>query len=206
MSLIVSPKPIKIATYNAGYRLVDATAGTMALSKTSTANTDFQGATIYHTAGSTKIVTIRRVIVNLLSSSIAGDMAWEFRRLSAATAPATGNPAITPLAHDPADAAAEAACLALPTTAGSEAAADSPIGAASQMTLGAAVTGETTVPLRGGGPTRLILWDSLVGLTDLKDPIMRPGVAEGYAVIGRAVGVNDVIKFTVGIVFTEEAP
>lgn len=102
-------------TYHAVVRLA---ARPYALSATTVANTRKQYATLHHAATATKILRLRRVLIALESVSVAGFYLFDLHRIT--TAPATGNPAITPTAAHASDAAAEATCLALPTTAGTE--------------------------------------------------------------------------------------
>jgi hypothetical protein len=198
----VTPMPASVVpgrgatTYTAVYRLATVTANP-ALSFAFTANTDKQWATIYHTAGSAKTARLRRVGLTLTTTA-ATVLTAEIRRLSAATAPATGNPAITPIAHDSSSAAAEAACLALPTTAGSDAAANSPF-VSKNLNLLAAATA-TNQPF--AGDVEMTLFDELHQGTDAQTLIMRAGVAEGYAVILRSTAAVT-LTGTVRVVFTE---
>lgn len=192
----------KLITYRAVYRLAVNNA-ISSLTTTLTANTDKELATIYHAVGATKEVQLRKVVVYLSQSTVASDLNIELREISATTAPATGNPAITPRALNSADAAAEATCLALPTTAGSEAAVNSPI-ASQELHLGAASTGATATPL--ASPTAIVLWDSSQVDNDVKNPTMKAATAIGYGVWIRATGVSDVVRAVVEITFTEETP
>ncbi len=167
-----------------------------ALAFTHVANTDKQYATIYHAAAATKTVKIRRVEL-YLAAVAASIVNFELRYLNGSTAPATGNPAITPRATTPASAAAEATCLALPTTAGSFPAAVPLF--SQEINLGANTALTTTWP-----PDPLVLWPAEGdGVDDVSDLVMRAGVAEGYAVSVRAVGAV-ALKATVRIIFTEQ--
>jgi hypothetical protein len=186
------------STYTANYRL---TARPYALLFAIGANTVKQYATIYHTAGSTKTVRIKKVALWVKNNSVAAVLMTELRRLSSATAPATGNPVITPSPHLPGFTAAEATCLALPTTAGSEAAAAQGWGT-QELSLG--VTGAASVinPPQMLHALRIVLWDSLAE-GEAEDLIMRAGNAEGYAVMIDSSAASTVTA-TVEIIFTEE--
>lgn len=198
----VPTRPRQVATYTAQYRLVNTTAGSRFLAPAAlTANTNKQIATIYHTGASTKRVQIKYVSVNLHSvGAVAGNIEFEIVTLSATTAPATGNPAITPGIHDQGDSAAEATCLALPTTAGSAVNADRPVGNNWEVSIG--VTGAASTANPPPLAHRAELWNSLA-LADGKDLIMRAGVAEGYAVNVRSSAASTVFLMAT-IIFTEE--
>lgn len=191
-------RPRQPVTYTAVYRLGDATVGTTNLAFTYVANTNKQLATIYHTGASTKTVRIRKISLILNTSTVAGVFNFEVRPLSATTAPATGNPAITPSKHNQADAAAEATCLALPTTAGSLVAANQPVGMprTANFGAGAAVTNIAYVA------PEMVLFDADASW-DKKPLIMRAGVAEGYAINGRCTAAS-ATTFMARIEFTEE--
>lgn len=188
----------QLATYTANYRLAEA-AAQLDLTFTFTANTNKQVATIYHGAGATKIVKIRKVSVfyTILTAAFVG---VELRALSATTAPATGNPAITPRQHDPADGAAEATCLALPTTAGSVVGADNATVSA-HVSIDAGATTASVSPATFG-TTEVVLYEYKDG-SEEKPLIMRAANAEGYAVIMRSTAAT-AQRFTVLIKFTEE--
>lgn len=195
-SLLVSLEGRK-ASYNAAYRLADATAGQLTLTFTFVANTNKQLATIYHAAGATKTVKIHYVSITP-STGALGVFDFEIRPLSATTAPATGNPAITPGKFAQADAAAEATCLALPTTAGSLVAADAPVsGAFEWNSAAAAAIGN---PSGLSGEEIVLFSDAMPGVKPLT---MRSATAEGYAINGRSTTAV-ALRFTVRIVFTEE--
>lgn len=191
-------RPRQPVTYTAVYRLGNATVGTTNLAFTYVANTNKQLATIYHTGASTKTVRIRKISLILNTSTVAGVFNFEVRPLSATTAPATGNPAITPSKHNQADAAAEATCLALPTTAGSLVAANQPVGMprTANFGAGAAVTNIAYVA------PEMVLFDADASW-DKKPLIMRAGVAEGYAINGRCTAAS-ATTFMARIEFTEE--
>jgi len=187
----------QITTYSAGYRLADATAGRLGLSFAFTANVNKQLATIYHTGASTKTVKIRKISLWLSVGALAV-FNFEIRALSSTTAPATGNPAITPGVFVPGSAAAEATCLALPTTAGSLVAANSPLGLITEWNSASA--NNTNDPDRQG--QELVLYEYKDGM-EMQPLTMRAGNAEGYAVNGRASSGVTLI-FHVTIIFTEE--
>ena len=196
-------RPRQLATYVAIYRLA-LVAASSSLAFTFVANTDKQLATVYHANTATKRVTIRRVWVQILKTgAVAGELQLELRQLSATTAPATGNPAITPGKRDSALAAAEATALALPGTAGSEVAANSPIASwignlvASMHTV---FTTGTVVPSDLG---TIVLYDEASADDEEIACIMRVGIAEGWAVVGRSTAAIP-LNFIVRIVFTEE--
>jgi hypothetical protein len=194
-ALITRKRPISM--YSAVYRAVDATAGGRNLAFTFVANTDKQWATIYHAATATKRIQIKYVGITISFVGTTGAIEWEIQPLSATTAPATGNPAITPGKHDQADAAAEATCLALPTTQGSVTAVNSPVGNSYFGNQGA-----TTTPTPITIVPDIVLWDSRSD-GDGKDLIMRAGVAEGFAVVGR-MNAASLVQGIIKIIFTEE--
>lgn len=184
-------------SYVAVYKLAT-DAAVSALAFTHVANTDKQYATIYHGAAAVKLVKIRRIEL-YLAASAASIVSFDLRRLTATTAPATGNPAITPVATNPASAAAEATCLALPTTAGSFTAGASLF--TQEINLGANTASTTTWP-----PDPIVLWPAEGdSMDDVQDLVIRNGVAEGYAVSVRAVGAI-ALKAVVRILFTEHTP
>lgn len=186
-----------LATYSANYRLVDSTAGQLSLTFTFVANTDKQLATIYHAATATKTVRIRKITI-VISTGALGVFGFEVRRLSATTAPATGNPAITPLAHDPGDATAEGTTLALPTTAGSQFSADSTVkhvewnsAAASAVANPSGLSGE-----------EIVLFEA-DDAKNIKPLVMRASNAEGYAVVGRCTTAV-ALRYVLYVEFTEQ--
>lgn len=188
----------QLVSYIACYRLVDATAGQLDLTFTFAANTNKQIATIYHAASATKTVKIRKISV-FCTTMTAAVVGFEVRALSAATAPATGNPAITPGKRAQVDAAAEATCLALPTTAGSLVAADSPSSAHVSVNAGATTA---SVSPSTFGTEEIVLYEYKDG-SEQKPLTMRAGVAEGYAVNARSTAAT-AQRFTVLVEFTEE--
>lgn len=181
-------------TYRAVYRLA---ARPYAMSKVFSANTRVQFATIHHTAGSTKTVKIRRVLVAVESSSVAAITAFDLARIT--TAPATGNPAITPSPVNPGDAAAEATCLALPTTAGTEGALHSTL----EYNLGITGAASTVNPPPPLTWYELYSEDEQNPMGEQKSLTLRPATLEGFAVIGDCNAASTV-KAQVIIIFTEE--
>jgi hypothetical protein len=184
----------RLATYAAVYRLG---ARPYALSNAFTANTRKQFATLHHTALATKTVRIRRVQISLESSSVAAITAADL--LFITSAPASGNPTITPTPLNRGDAAAEAAALALPTTAGTEGALINSI----EYNLG--VTGAAST----ANPPPAVEWidlydsDGIAGDDAAKALVLRAGQLEGIAVVLDCNAASTVKGF-VRIVFTEE--
>lgn len=196
---IVAVRPRYVATYAAAFRLAAATAGNTAISFTFVANTDKQMATIYHAASSTRTVRLRYASV-MVSAANPATYAFEIRRLGAAAAPATGNPAVTPGSYDSSDPAAEATCLAFPTTPGTDATPNSPLSTPATWLAGSGAG--TTNPLGLAG-AELVLHNSRDGV-DRKPLTMRAGVAEGLAIIGRSTAAVALIS-TAFMEFTEES-
>lgn len=185
-------------TYTAAYRL---TSRPYALSKATGGAGIFQFATIYHANTATKTVRIKRVRVWLKNNSAAATLMFELRRLSAATAPATGNPAITALAHNSVSGAAEVTTLALPTTAGSEANANAGWGT-QEIAMGITGAASTVNPPPSLDAQVITLYDD-TPMGEREDLIIRAGVAEGYAVIVDA-SASTTVLLTAEIQFTEE--
>jgi len=182
-------------TYTATYRLA---ARPYALSKAFTAGSRFQFATIHHVVGSAKTVKLKRVELALESSSAAAIIVADLVRITAA--PATGNPAITPTPTNPANAAADSVCLALPTTAGTEGALHS----TQEWNLG--ITGAGSVLNPPPGLNWYTLWPQTQGASEAAEdqfPTIRPATLEGFAVTldGNAITT---VKGYVVIEFTEE--
>lgn len=193
----VTQRSRKVATYRAVYR---ATARPYYLSNAFTANTRKQYATIHHAAAVVKTVRLRRVLLALRgNTTAAGDFNMELVRITAA--PATGNPTITASRADTSDAAAEATCLALPTTAGTEEAqAYSSMFASLGVT---AATGPTTLPITATDWIDLLNTGSWSGDHESKLPVIRAGVLEGWAVTIDS-NVASTIQCQIVIEFTEE--
>ena len=130
------------------------------------------------------------------SASTATVVTAELIRITAA--PATGNPAITPGRHDQGDAAAEATCLALPTTAGTE---GTDILATYEAWLGATVASSTVNPPPIATGVDLL---NQFGYDDeMKHPTIRAGVLEGWAVTLESSAAATMNGYVV-IEFTEE--
>ena len=166
----------KYATYRAVYRLA---ARPYALSTTQGGAGRVQLATIHHAATSRYKLQLRAVYVAVESSSAAAIVMLDLARLS--TAPATGNPAITPAAVDPREPTdADTICLALPTSQATEAA----IVSTCEWNLGITGAASTNNPppslqfvnLLDPSNTGYII-DPLVQV-----PAVRPLTLEGYAV------------------------
>jgi hypothetical protein len=189
----VTTVPLQRATYRAMYRLA---ARPYAISKAFTAGSRFQFATLHHAATSTKKVRVRRVTVAVESSTVAGLVVCDLMKIT--SAPATGNPAITPAVLDGGDAAAEATALALPTTAGTESAA---VIASKEWNLGATATGSVINP---PPPLQYIDLFSEADLDPEEKAItLRAGVLEGIAVTFDCSAATTLKAFVI-IRFTEE--
>lgn len=188
----VTTTPATRNTYTALYRLASRP---YALSSAFGAAGTRQYATIYHDAASTKTVQLLSVRVAIESASAAAIVTANLIKLSATTAPAAGNPAITPILHQGAGSAAEAVCLALPTTEGSALATRE----TAEWNLGITGAGATT------NPPPPLQWVEL-----LPTPIgsffapyeMALGVANGFAVV-IDVSAAATVKCLISIVFTE---
>jgi len=187
--------PAKLVTYQAVFRLA---ARPYSLSHVFGAAGRFQYATIHHTALSTKTVRIRHATIAIEDSNATNILTAELIRIT--TAPATGNPAITPTPSSAGDGAAESICLSLPTTPATEAG----LFGICEWNLGNTAGVSTTNP-----PPSLIFQDLIhPGSASEKDsaaqfPTMRAGVLEGWAVtldVSAAVTVKGFIIIT----FTEE--
>lgn len=187
-------RPRKSATYKAVYRTT--TAGSRILAPAAfTAGGRKQFATIHHAATATKTVRLRSVTVQIESVSVASRVFIDLVRITAA--PATGNPAITPGIAENSDAAAEATCLALPTTAGTE----GTVYATQEYNLGITGAQPTTSPPPAIPKTELLSRAAIDG--EMKAPTIRAGVLEGWAVTIEA-GATPVVQAIVEIEFAEE--
>ena len=182
-------------TYTAVYRLA---ARPYAISKLFTAGSRFQFATIHHAATAVKTAKLKRVEIALESASVAGIIMADLVRIT--TAPATGNPAITPSPTNPGDAAAESTCLTLPTTAATEGALHSML----EWNLGITTTGSVINP--PPPLTWLTLWPQTQGASEAstsKFPAIRAGVLEGFSITVDCSSASTVKGYVV-IEFTEE--
>jgi hypothetical protein len=191
-TLITRGRPV--ATYTGVYRLA---ARPFALSWASGGAARKQFASLYHTAASTKRVSLLSIQVAIESASAAALVVAELNWLNGVTAPATGNPAIAPGRNEISDAAVEAAALCLPTTAGSEAGDPKAI---AEWNLGITAAGTVVNP---PPPLQWVYLWNVGALEEYKPLIMRAGVAEGWAVDIDA-SASATIKGFVQIVFTEE--
>jgi len=187
----------RVNTYSANYRLATV-AGRNDLNFAFTANTDKQVATLHHAASATKLVRIHRVAVVMMANTVAGVLAIDLRRIT--SAPATGNPAITPMPHNSTNPATECTALALPTTGGTDV---TPDRSYSITTLNLAAFAATASVGANQGMVELLnqgdLGDSAQSIE------LQPGTLEGVAVWMRhtAASTNN---FYVRIVYTEETP
>ena len=188
-------------SYTAVYRLAEA-AARLDQTFTHVANTNKQWATLHHTAAATKEIRLQQVKVYIVAWSVASQGILELRELSSTTAPATGNPAITPRAHRIGTGAAEAIALYLPTTQGSEAAANSPLGH-SVIDTGIEAAGSTVNPFPQIVP--IVLYDASAEDDEVLPPTAPVGVYGGWAVMLRTVG-TPAVRLTVVYKFTEEIP
>lgn len=194
----IATKAFQAVTYTAIYRLASRP---YALSNAFGAAGRKQYAVIYHAATATKLVKVKRVEVALESSSAAAIVMADLVRLTGATAPATGNPAITQSPQFPGDAvSAETVCLALPTTAGSEGVVHSFL----EWNLG--ITGAASALNPPPALNWYTLWPQVQGAGEVpenKYPTMRAATAEGFAVTLDSNALSTVRGFVV-IEFSEE--
>ena len=181
-------------TYHAGGRLAAGTGLSFAFSST----TAKQLITIYHTGTSTKLVRLLKAWITIINISAACQIIFELESLSVTTAPATGNPAITPMALSPAAPAAEATVLCLPTTPGSEISTATGVGL-----TGIVATGATASLVSAGLGQQIILYQ-YNPLAPAQQPQMRAAVAEGWAIRGFPNATTPTLVFTAGFEFTEE--
>lgn len=196
---VVRPRKIR-ESYTAVARLAEA-AARLDQTFTHVANTNKQWSTLHHTAAATKELRLQRVQVRITAFTVATQFVLELRELSSATPPATGNPAITPRAHRIGTGAAEATCLYLPSTQGSEAAANSPLGHFSgDWAVWAAPAAQTQ-----NGDFVFVLYDASQEDDEVLPPTAPVGVYGGWAVMLRTVGIP-AVRMTVIWKFTEEIP
>lgn len=128
----------KYATYRAVYRLI---ARPYALSAVAAGAGRIQLATIHHLATSIYKLQMRAIYVAVESASAAAIVDVDLVRLT--SAPATGNPAITPNAVDPREPAdVDTVCLALPTSPGTE----GPVLSSAEWNLGITGAASTNNP------------------------------------------------------------
>jgi len=159
--------------------------------------------TIYHTSASTKTVKLRRAWIHVSAVSTACFMSLQLVGLTRDTAPATGNPAITPMPFNIGSAAAEATVLGLPTVGGSLVFGGSTTGtsAIGTVVLNSGVIAAPTT--NSGVPTVVVLYDEVDGMCGHESPTMRPGFAEGWA-ITVFTSASSTIGASCGMIFTEE--
>jgi hypothetical protein len=191
---VVATRARKVASYSAFYRTATRP---YKLGPSMTANTRKQVATIHHAATATKTVRIRRAMFCIYANTVAGEANIDLVRIT--TAPATGNPAITPGVLDSSDVAAEATCLALPTTAATEAA----LIGSQYVSLGATGAAATTNPPPIG--QWMDLYQPAPDDDEMKQPTIRAGVLEGWAIVLDHTATSPV-SMGAWIEFTEEAP
>jgi hypothetical protein len=180
-------------TFDADFRLATRP---YALSRTAAGPERIQAATLYHGTASTKKVRISVVQVAVESSSAVAIITADLVKLTSATTPATGNPAVTPTPRDPGDPAAEVTCLALPTTPGTEGALVSMV----EWNLGITGAAPTTNPVPGLQFVDLYRVDNQPRLKPL---LLRNGQAEGVAVVFDASAAVTYKAFVV-VTFTED--
>ena len=183
-------------TYLCVYRLATVVARS-SLSFALAANTDKQWATLHHAASATKAIRIRRVSITPIDTTAAAIMNFHLRWIT--SAPATGNPAITPIPARRDNAATEAVTLALPGTAGTYENTAQDIGHQEfDVGIGAATTA-VHLP-----PYPIVLYNEGDNQQDEQPLILRPGVLEGVAVVVRSTVANT-LNAAAFIRYTEEA-
>ncbi|HEV8670945.1 MAG TPA: hypothetical protein VGS01_09455, partial [Candidatus Limnocylindria bacterium] len=189
-------------TYTVVYRLAEA-AARLDQTFTHVANTNKQWATLHHTAGATKEVRLQLCIAWITSAiTVAPQGIIELRQIT--SAPATGNPAITPTPRRRGGTAAESVALYLPTTAGTEANVNSPLG---HHVFDEAVSVATTAfqHPQGFGRGGIILFDASQEDDEAMQPVLPIATLDGWAVVTRLTGAT-VMRMTVLMVITEEVP
>jgi hypothetical protein len=190
---LVATRARKVPTYQAVYR---AATRPYYLDFTFTANTRKQYATIHHAATATKTVRLRRASVTvILITTAATELNFDLVRIT--TAPATGNPAVTPAIAESSDAAAEATCLALPGTAATEGA----VFASQYASLGITGAASTVNPPAQFPRYELITPDQYDD--EAKLPTIRAGVLEGWSLTIDSTAAARVIA-RVDMQFSEE--
>jgi hypothetical protein len=185
------------STYTANLRL---TSSPFALSFAYAGAGAKQFATIYHPSTAQKLVRIKDVRLFLQNNSAAATFLFELVPLTNAATPATGNPAITPSPHNPAAAAAEVTVLALPTTPGTV---SGNFGwGTEELALGVTGAAGTSNPIDTQHAHQIILYHH-DGFDETEPLIMRPGVAEGYAINITSSAITT-LKLTGTVTLTEE--
>lgn len=158
-----------------------------------TANTRKQFATVWHSATSTKTLKLRRVELIIRDSSGTAIVAADLVRIT--TAPVTGNPSITPSPNLSNSPVAEAVCLALPTTGGTESAQFGALEIELGNTGGAPTTNPPPLP------SVITLYADTAH--ESQPLTLRAGVGEGFAVVLDSNAVVTILAI-VRMVFTEE--
>ena len=169
-----------------------------ALTFAQVANTDKVWAVLYHTGSATRRVTLKKVEM-FIAATAATILNVELRRTTNVTLPVTGNPAVTPVAADPASQVAESICLSLPTTPPSMLV-NQPL-FSQEFNLGANTAQTTSWPADA-----ISLWppEGMSAGDDWMEPVIRAGQTEGYAVVVRSTAAVS-IKGTIRWIFTEES-
>jgi hypothetical protein len=185
-------------SYTAVFRLAEA-AARLDQTFTHVANTNKQWATLHHTAAATKEVRLQYCILYLTAFSAASQAIIELREIN--TAPATGNPAITPKPRRAGGGAAEAVALYLPTTAGTEVSVNSPVKSII-IDEGIMAGASTANPLPN---EQITLYNSALEDDEMLPPTLPVGVLSGWAVMIRTVATPS-IRLTCEMGFTEEIP
>ena len=184
-------RQIAAVTYHAVYRLATRPYD---LSFAIGANARKQYATLHHTAGATKEVRLKRVEGWVRSNTAAAILTFDLVYLT--TAPATGNPAITPTPSSQGFGASEAVALSLPTTGGTEGALIS----SRQLNLG--ITGAASV---GNPPPQEDLFTLYSPDDETLPVVLKVATLEGLAIVmdsNAAATVTATFRF----IFTEETP
>jgi hypothetical protein len=187
-------------TYTAVFRLAE-TAARLDQTFTQVANTTKQWATLYRANTATKEMRLLKAWAYITSDTVAGVQGVvELRELTGATAPATGNPAITPKPHRVGGGASEGVALYLPTTQGTETAANGPLGHVPFDTgISGAVSTANPVPVL----SPVVLYDASQEDDEALAPTVPIGTAGGWAIAVRTVGAP-VLRMTFVMRFTEE--
>jgi hypothetical protein len=192
-------------SYTAVARLAE-TAARMDFTFTHVANTNKQLVTFHHAATAVKEIRIQKVV---LYATLLGTTAgfWNLELRAITGTPATGNPAITPKAHRLDAAATEAVCLVLPTTAGTDATANSPYGSFIVDHGIEATTPPVAHPLVSGltAGFPFTLYDASAEDDEMHPIILRVGTLEGVAINSRDTSAM-VLRAWAIIKYTEEIP
>lgn len=193
-SVFISKRAIR--SYTAVFRLAEA-AAQLDQTFTQVANTNKHWATLHHVAASVKTVGLMRCTVFIQTWATASKAILELRQIN--TAPATGNPAITPTPHIRGDIAAESICLYLPTTQGTDAGVNTPI---SHVLLNLGIVAGDPVLNPPEANRGIVLYDAQEA-QELTQPELSAGTLDGWAVMLRAV-TGTAVRLTVVMKFTEK--